>query len=193
MGQHRRGKLFHFISRLKRESLRQQSGKPLPGGILRVDAALVALIGNHFGSVHYAVTVFLHEIGTGFPEGFQVQWPVRQSAVLDGLPSLLALQTPGYLIETALQPVLAALLDIPDHLVGDPFQLCGIPGAEGIQHPVNALPDQGVPVQFHLVGGKLANLPGEGLERLLEETVYGAHGEGGIVVKYIAEHRGGGL
>ena len=69
------------------------------------------------------------------------------------------------------------------HAVRQPVQQALGGFGQGIEHPVHALGDQSLPVQVHLVGGKLADLPGKGPEGLLEEAVDGTDGKGRVIVE----------
>ena len=52
------------------------------------------------------------------------------------------------------------------------------------EHHVDYLREDGIVVEFHAVGGVLADLAGEGPHHRLEEFVDGTYGEAGIVVQH---------
>ena len=97
------------------------------------------------------------------------------------------LEVHGHLLEGRFQVEPVALLQPGLHVVREPVQEAAVSLGEPVQDAVHALLHERGLVQFHLVGGELADLAGEGPEGLLEELVDGGHGEGGIVVQDAAQ------
>ena len=81
-----------------------------------------------------------------------------------------------------------ALLQLVHHAVAEPAEKSLVVLRKRVQDPVHALADEGVLVQLDLVGGELADLLGKGFQRLLEEAVYCAHGEGAVVVEDVEKN-----
>ena len=97
------------------------------------------------------------------------------------------LEVHGHLLKGRLQIESFTLLKACLHVVREPVQKVSVILRKGVEDPVHALLHERSLVQFHLVGGKLADLTGEGPEGLLEKLVNGGDGEGGIVVQDAAQ------
>ena len=91
-------------------------------------------------------------------------------------------------LQVVLQIVALAFLQIIHHALCQPFEKIFVVLRKGVKNPVNALGDKRLPVQFHLIGGELPDLPGEGLEGLLEKAVDRADGKRAVVVQDVAQH-----
>ena len=59
--------------------------------------------------------------------------------------------------------------------------------SQRVQKPVDTFAEQGVLVKLDGIGREMAYLPGKGLERLLEEPVYGTDRKGAVVMEDIAQ------
>ena len=103
-------------------------------------------------------------------------------------PGTLHHQTFAHLVEIVFDVYALALREILAHATLHPVQDLGVLPGEGVEDAVHRLVYKGFLVEIYLIISHLPYLPCEGFECLLEEFVYGAYGEGTVVVEDVAKH-----
>ena len=91
---------------------------------------------------------------------------------------------PGHLLERSCYTPVLPLLHQVIGIILEPLQQRGaLRVFEGIKHLVDHLREDGRVIEFHAIGGVLADFPGERPHHGLEELVDGADREAGVVVQ----------
>ena len=100
---------------------------------------------------------------------------------------MLGQQALRHVVQLAVQAEAVAFFQPLHDACRQPVQqgvfLSGVFFSEAVQQAVDGLGGKSFLVELDLVGGEMADLPGEGFQRLLEEAVDCRDGEGGIVVE----------
>ena len=100
---------------------------------------------------------------------------------------LLGLQQLAHGVQAFFHAELFALFQAGAHAAVDPPNHFRLVLRKRIEDAVHSLPYQGIPVQLNLIVRKLAYFARKGLERLLEETVYGADRECSVVMEHVEQ------
>ena len=158
-----------------------QSLQETPVAVFRCDAGTLKSIQASLGGGRYPLLINPDDVPALLPERIQ-PFPGKVLS-LRQIP-----QAHSHFLQPALQGEVALLAQILLHAAGEPLQQLAVAFLrEAVQHAVHALGHQRLPVQLHLIGGKLADFPGKSPQRLLEKAVDGAHGKGRIVVQDAGE------
>ena len=97
-------------------------------------------------------------------------------------------QTFAHIVKIVFDVDALALREVLAHATLHPVQDLGVLPGEGVEDAVHRLVYKGFLVEIYLIISHLPYLPCEGFECLLEEFVYGAYGEGTVVVEDVAKH-----
>ena len=113
--------------------------------------------------------------------------PAGDAFLLRELAELVVLEQPADLQQAFVHLVAPSLLERVREALADPVEQLAAVLGQRVEDAVHRLGDQRILVQLDLVVGELPDLAGERLQRLLEEAVDGADGEGAVVVKHVRE------
>ena len=111
----------------------------------------------------------------------------RPSCRLYRISSLGRLKPERHLHKICIGTISPSLLDLLQDIVCQPRKQASIFLSQRIKNAINTLCHERIPVQLYLIGGKLADLAGECLERLLKESVYRTYCERTIIVQNIMQ------
>ena len=103
-------------------------------------------------------------------------------------PVLLGLEQLAHFVEILLHLGLVSPRQAAPYALAYPVEHFLILVRDTVQDAVHSLIHEGILVKFDTVVRELPDFPGEGLEHLLEETVYGADRKGTVIVKHAHEH-----
>ena len=168
----------------------RQRGVRLEQAFLVVGAERLALL--------HGIAELLRLVGEGLDDGAALLADPLQAVLAEGLPPVdaqalgefaefVVLEQAAHFQQAFVHLEAAALLERVGEAVAQPAEQFLVVLGQRVQDAVHRLGDQRILVQFHLVVRELADLAGEGLERLLEEAVDGADREGAVVVQQLGE------
>ena len=164
---------------------------------VRLEQALLVVGAERLALLHGIAELF-RLVREGLDDGTALLADPLQAVLAEGVPAvdaqalgelaeLVVLEQAAHFQQAFVHLEAAALFERVGEAVAQPAEQLLVVLGQRVQDAVHRLGDQRILVQLHLIVRKLADLAGEGLERLLEEAVDRADREGAVVVQQLGE------